>query len=123
MISNLLMEFNRFINSKFSNLEILGLLLYILSTTILMISNFSILSLGGILLIIGSYLTYKGYIFLSVFIFIFADICWTSNAVQNGDIQGFIFVSIGTLLGIFGMVKMNNGTMNKNLNKEKGSNV
>ena len=45
--------------------------------------------LGGILLNIGAYLTYKGRIYQAVIIYIFADLCWIVLAYENSD---YIFV-------------------------------
>jgi hypothetical protein len=70
---------------------------------------------GGFLLIVGAYLTYIGKIYWAVLIYFLADICWVIISVSNGDIAGSIMTSIGMLLGLLSFIKMNNGTLRKNL--------
>lgn len=57
---------------------------FLIGFTVLVIwlcyNGITILTLGGIVLIYGSFLTYKGQIFLSAFSYIVADICWIYNA-------------------------------------------
>jgi len=74
--------------------------------------------LGGILLNIGAYFTYKGKVYQAVIVYLFADICWMIMAYEREDILGTIFIIIGTALGFLAYLKMKNGTMNKSLNKE-----
>lgn len=75
--------------------------------------------LGGILLNIGAFLTYKGKIYQAVIIYLFADMCWIVMAYQNNDYIGAFFIIIGTTFGFLAYLKMKNGEMNKTLNKEK----
>jgi len=75
--------------------------------------------LGGILLNIGAFLTYKGKIYQAVIIYLFADVCWIIMAYENNDIFGAIFIVVGTLFGFLAFLKMKNGEMRKTLNKEK----
>lgn len=74
--------------------------------------------LGGILLNVGAYLTYKGKIYQAVIIYLFADICWIVMAYIHDDMLGSLFIIVGTLFGFLAFVKMRNGEMNKTLNKE-----
>ncbi len=74
--------------------------------------------LGGILLNIGAYLTYKGQIFNAVIVYLFADICWIVMAYEKEDFIGAVFIIVGTLLGFLAYLKMQNGEMRKTLNKE-----
>ncbi len=73
--------------------------------------------LGGVLLNIGAYLTYKGQIFRAVIVYLFADICWIVMAYQKEDFLGAGFIIVGTLLGFLAYLKMQNGQMRKTLNK------
>lgn len=75
--------------------------------------------LGGILLNIGAFLTYKGKIYQAVIIYLFADMCWIVMAYQNNDYIGAFFIIIGTTFGFLAYLKMKNGEMNKTLKKEK----
>lgn len=75
----------------------------------------SIPLIGGLLLILGAYLTYNGEIFKSVTVYIGADICWCILAFQNNDYIGALFIIIGTTLGILAFLKMHNGIMKKDL--------
>ncbi len=74
--------------------------------------------LGGILLNIGAYLTYKGQIFNAVIVYLFADICWIVMAYEKEDFVGAVFIIVGTLLGFLAYLKMQKGEMRKTLNKE-----
>ena len=74
--------------------------------------------LGGIFLNIGAYLTYKGKIYEAVIIYLFADVCWVIMAYEKDDFWGMLSIIIGVTFGFLAFVKMKNGTMNKNLNKE-----
>jgi len=76
--------------------------------------NFAII--GGILLNIGAYYTFKGKIFHSVITYLFADICWVIMAYQREDWLGLGFIVVGTSLGFFAFLKMNKGIMKKTIN-------
>jgi len=82
-------------------------------------SGVTILTIGGIILIYGAFLTYKGQIFLATASYIMADVCWISNAWGNNDLQGVIFIATGILFGIIATYKMKSGKMNKDLLKIK----
>ncbi len=73
--------------------------------------------IGGILLNIGAYLTYKGKIYQAVIVYMFADICWIVMAVQKEDIIGASFIIVGTVLGFLAYLKMKEGGMRKSLNE------
>lgn len=75
--------------------------------------------IGGILLNIGAFLTYKGKIYQAVIIYLFADICWIIMAYDNEDFWGVLSIIIGVTFGFLAFLKMRNGEMNKTLNKEK----
>lgn len=75
--------------------------------------------LGGILLNIGAYLTYKGKIYQAIIVYLFADICWIIMAIESNDIIGFILITIGTIFAFLAYIKMRNGEMNKTLNEEE----
>lgn len=77
----------------------------------------SVLTIGGIILIYGAFLTYKGQIFLATASYIMADVCWISNAWNSNDIQGVIFIATGILFGIIATYKMKSGRMKKDLLK------
>jgi len=79
--------------------------------------NFAII--GGLLLNIGAFLTYKGKIYEAVVVYLFADLCWIVMAYERDDFWGVVSISVGVILGILAYLKMRNGKMNKNLNKEK----
>ena len=75
--------------------------------------NFAII--GGVLLNVGAYFTYKGKIFNAVIVYLFADICWIVMAFEKNDVIGMSLITIGTLLGFLAYLKMNNGSMKKEL--------
>lgn len=77
--------------------------------------------LGGILLNVGAYLTFKGKIYESVIVYLFADLCWIIMAYQRDDILGVVSIIIGVVFGFLAFLKMKKGYMNKSLNKEEES--
>jgi hypothetical protein len=74
--------------------------------------------LGGILLNIGAYLTYRGKIYESVIIYLLADLCWIIMAYQKNDYIGMAFIIVGVLFGFLAFKKMQSGKMQKNLTKD-----
>jgi uncharacterized Tic20 family protein len=74
--------------------------------------------LGGILLNIGAFLTFKGMIFRAVFIYLIADICWVIMAYERNDYWGMLFILIGIFFGLLAYWKMKNGKMQKELDKK-----
>ncbi len=74
--------------------------------------------LGGILLNIGAFLTYKGKVYEAVIVYLFADLCWMFMAYERNDFIGAIFIIVGTTFGFLAFLKMRSGEMNKSLNKE-----
>ena len=74
--------------------------------------------LGGVLLNIGAFLTYKGKIYQAVIIYLFADMCWIIMAYEKNDFIGAFFIITGTLFGFLAYLKMKNGEMKKTLNKD-----
>ena len=76
---------------------------------------FSFATIGGILLIVGAFFTYKGDIYKSVITYTLADIVWIILGIKSGAIVGTIFIVIGVILGIFAWLKMNSGEFNKTL--------
>ena len=74
--------------------------------------------IGGILLNIGAYLTYKGKIYEAVIVYLFADLCLVIMAYQRDDIWGILSIIIGVLFGFLAFIKMQRGDMSKTLNKE-----
>lgn len=79
----------------------------------------SLAILGGLLLNIGAYFTYKGQVYQAVIIYLFADVCWVVMAYQRDDMLGTAFILIGTILGFLAYLKMRNGVMSKSLNKNE----
>jgi len=74
--------------------------------------------IGGLLLNIGAFLTYKGRIYEAVIVYLFADVCWVIMAYEKDDYLGVISIIIGVTFGFLAFLKMRNGKMKKNLNKE-----
>ena len=75
--------------------------------------------LGGILLNIGAYLTYKGKIYQAVIVYLIADLCWMVMAYVRDDMIGALFITVGTMLGFLAYLKMRRGDMKKSLNHEQ----
>jgi uncharacterized membrane protein YvlD (DUF360 family) len=106
-------ELNRFDKIAIS-LYIFVILGYIIAGAL------TILTVGGLILIGGAFYTYKGKILTSVAWYIMADFCWIANAIDIGDMQGAIFVTVGVIFGTIATFKMKNGHMDSELkHKEK----
>lgn len=73
--------------------------------------------IGGILLNIGAYLTFRGKIYEAVTVYLFADFCWIIMAWQREDMWGVALIAIGVTFGFLAFLKMKQGKMNKNLEK------
>ena len=80
---------------------------------------FSFAILGGVLLNIGAYLTYRGKIYQSVIAYLFADLCWIVMAYEKQDIVGAVFIIVGTLFGFLAFLKMRDGEMRKSLSEDE----
>ena len=77
--------------------------------------------IGGILLNVGAFLTFRGKIYQAVVVYLFADICWIIMAYERDDFWGVIFIIIGVIFGVLAFLKMKNGEMNKELNNKEQS--
>lgn len=75
----------------------------------------SIATLGGLLLILGSYFVYRGDIFKSIIVYFIVDICWVIISLSAGDILGSAMICVGMTLGILAYYKMNTGRMRRTL--------
>ena len=75
--------------------------------------------LGGLLLNIGAYLTFKGKIYEAVAVYLFADVCWIVMAYEREDFWGVLSILVGVTFGFLAFLKMKRGDMNKSINKEK----
>jgi len=75
--------------------------------------------IGGLLLNIGAFLTYKGKIYEAVIVYLFADVCWVIMAYEREDFWGVTSIIVGVTFGFLAFLKMKNGKMNRNLNKEQ----
>lgn len=75
--------------------------------------------IGGLLLNVGAYLTFRGKIYEAVIVYLFADICWIIMAYERDDFWGVVSIVIGVLFGVLAYFKMKNGEMNKTLHKDE----
>ena len=99
--------------------DIFFLVSYCLLWVWFIITSQSYLVAGGILLIIGAWLVYKGEIFLSIFMYLIADTMWVVNAYINNDIMGVFFILAGMFFGVLATFKMQLGQMAKKLESFK----
>ena len=74
---------------------------------------------GGLLLYVGAFLTWRGKIYEAVAVYLFADICWIVMAYERDDFLGVVSIIIGVTFGLLAFMKMRSGKMNKNINIEK----
>lgn len=75
--------------------------------------------LGGIMLNIGAFLTFRGKIYEAVSVYLVADLCWIAMAWERNDFTGMVFIAVGILFGFLAFMKMQRGSMEKSLTKEK----
>ena len=75
--------------------------------------------IGGVLLNIGAFLTFKGRIFEAVVVYLFADLCWIIMAYERDDVWGMLSIAIGVAFGLLAFYKMHTGKMKKSLNKDE----
>jgi uncharacterized membrane protein len=76
-------------------------------------------TLGGILLILGSYSLYRGKALISILFYFVADLCWLGMAIHESKIFGAISVTIGILFSLGVFYKMNKGIFYKDLRIKK----
>jgi len=77
--------------------------------------------IGGLLLNIGAFLTFRGKIYEAVAVYLFADICWIIMAYERDDFLGVTSILVGVTFGLLAFLKMKSGKMNKNINiKDSG---
>ena len=74
--------------------------------------------IGGILLNIGAFLTFRGKIYESIVVYLLADMCWVIMAWERDDLFGVISIIVGVIFGVLAFLKMYRGDMYKSLNKE-----
>ena len=74
---------------------------------------------GGILLNIGAYLTFRGKIYEAVAVYLFADFCWVVMAWERDDLWGVVSISVGVMFGLLAFFKMRSGKMSKSINKKE----
>ncbi|QFR49033.1 hypothetical protein FJR48_04550 [Sulfurimonas lithotrophica] len=74
--------------------------------------------IGGILLNIGAFLTFRGKIYESIVVYLLADVCWIVMAWEREDFVGVISIILGVTFGLLAFIKMYRGDMYKSLNKE-----
>lgn len=78
----------------------------------------TIATIGGLLLCVGAFFTFKGKVFWAVSTYLLADVCWIVLALDKQDYQGVVFTTIGTLLGFAAFLKMKFGIMGRELDHD-----
>lgn len=75
--------------------------------------------LGGILLNIGAFLTFRGKIYEAVIVYLFADVCWIVMAYERDDVWGVVSIIVGVIFGFLAFLKMRRGEMQKSLQRQE----
>ena len=75
--------------------------------------------IGGVLLNLGAYLTFRGKIYEAVAVYLFADVCWIIMAYERDDFLGVASIIFGVTFGLLAFLKMRSGSMKKNINIEE----
>ena len=73
---------------------------------------------GGLFLVLGAYLLYKGKAYESIGAYFFADLCWLMISISTGSIFGAICILFGIVFSLIVFYKMNTGLFHKNLKKD-----
>lgn len=80
---------------------------------------FDWLFIGGLLLILGAFFSWRGYIQYSIITYAVADVFWLLNALESGNTWGSVTIAIGFTLGVLTYIKMHVGVFHKNLKVDK----
>lgn len=80
---------------------------------------FTIATLGGIMMSVGAFLSFKGKVYQAVATYLLADVCWVWLTYDKQDWQALFFTVLGTALGLAAFIKMYLGIMRKNLDLDK----
>ncbi len=75
--------------------------------------------IGGLLLNVGAFLTFRGKIYQAVIVYLFADLCWIVMAYERDDFWGVVSIIVGVTFGVLAFIKMKTGKMNKTLHNDK----
>lgn len=71
--------------------------------------------LGGLLMNIGAYFTFKGDIFKSIMCYLVADCMWMWLSYNSGDNIGTLLIGVGMAFGLGAYYKMHTGKLRKDL--------
>jgi len=75
--------------------------------------------IGGLLLNIGAFLTFRGKIYEAVIVYLFADVCWIIMAYEREDFWGVLSIITGVTFGFLAFLKMRSGEMNKSIKRDE----
>ena len=75
-------------------------------------------TIGGLLMLLGSFFTLRGQINISIMIYFIADIAWILLSIQANNIFGAFVIFVAMVVGIVVLYKMKKGTFNKTIRKE-----
>jgi len=73
--------------------------------------------IGGLVMLLGSYFTFKGDIEKSIVTYLFADFIWVFLSFQVGNIFGAFVVFFAMVVGIVVYLKMQKGLFYKTIHK------
>ncbi len=93
-------------------------LLFLFIGLIIILSNLSISTTGALILLMGIFYYYYGYVLYSTIFYIAADLCWALIAYKANDISGMFFIILSIIVGTLVVVKINKGVFVKTLFKE-----
>jgi len=83
------------------------------------LSGISIVTVGGLYLILGAFYMYFGKIGFASIAYVLSDISWAINAYAYQDYFGFAVVLIGVLVGMTVMYKMKQGVFVTDLHSKE----
>lgn len=93
-------------------------LLFLVLGFLILISNISISTTGALILLMGIFYYYYGYVLYSTIFYIAADLCWALMAYKANDISGMFFIVLSIIVGTLVVIKINKGVFVKTLFKE-----
>lgn len=93
-------------------------IVFITIMVFIILSNISISTTGALILLIGIFYYYYGYVLYSTIFYIVADLCWAIMAYKSNDLTGMFFIILSIIVGTLVVVKINKGIFVKTLFKD-----
>lgn len=94
------------------------LLIFLLFCFCIILSDLSVATTGALILLMGIFYYYYGYVLYSTIFYIMADLCWALMAYDAKDTIGMICIVLSIIVGTLVVIKINKGVFVKTLFKD-----